>query len=617
MTHCLNRRAVLTLAASTGLTAACAPMASLPTAPPADFDSWADNFAADWMRLSAERVTFTQYFTGAEQAAFERQLTPQTTERRDRQRQLARRGLAQLKTFESSGTLSSTQTVGAATMRWSLARQVAAEPFEDHGFVFNQLGGPQVTLVTFMSEGHPMRSAEDASAFVERLHQVPERMDQAIARARRAANKGLLPPRFILERARTQVEDFLKPAPADNLFVSAFTRRSARINSLPAADRTQLSAEVLALVTDRIRPAWQRVADLLNELHPRTTADAGLWRLPDGAAAYAQALATFTTTTLGAEEIHSIGLREVARIESEMDRVLRTLGSHDGPVKDRMQALRLSLQPPAEPDPRPALIARFGDYVRDAQRRSQALFNLQPQAPVEVQRVPPLTEKTAAAHYVTPAPDGSRPGVFWAPLPGPIFNIPGMRSLAVHEAVPGHHFQLALQQEQQSLPLWRQRRVFGGGSAHAEGWALYAERLAIDNGWYADDPTSLLGALDAQLFRARRLVVDTGLHAKRWTREHAIHYGIGAQEVERYVSNPGQACAYMIGMLRILALREEAQTKMGARFTLKGYHDVVLKTGSVPLDVLGEVVQRWAAASSPAEDTRMPKPSKPAADKST
>ncbi len=619
MTHTPNRRTVLALAASAGLTAACAPMGSLAPNSPGDFDTWSDSFAADWMRLSAERVTFTQYFTGAEQAAFERQLTPQTTERRDRQRQLARRGLAQLKSFESTGTLTSTQAVGAATMRWSLARQVAAEPFEDHGFVFNQLGGPQVSLVTFMSEGHPMRNAEDASAFVERLRQVPERMDQAIARARRAANKGLLPPRFILERARTQVEDFLKPAAADNLFATAFARRSARISSLPAADQTRLSADVLTLVTEQIRPAWQRVAALLNELHPRTTDDAGLWRLPDGAAAYAQALATFTTTTLGAEEIHQIGLREVARIEDEMDRVLRTLGRKElteGPVKDRMQALRLSLQPPAEPDPRPALIARFGDYVRDAQRRSQALFNLQPQAPVEVQRVPPLTEKTAAAHYVTPAPDGSRPGVFWAPLPGPIFNIPGMRSLAVHEAVPGHHFQLALQQEQADLPRWRQRRVFGGGSAHAEGWALYAERLAIDNGWYEGDPHSLLGALDAQLFRARRLVVDTGLHAKRWTREYAINYGIGAQEVERYVSNPGQACAYMIGMLRILALREEAQTKMGARFTLKGYHDVVLKTGSVPLDVLGDVVNRWAMASA-SDDGRMPKPSRPAQDKST
>lgn len=171
-----------------------------------------------------------------------------------------------------------------------------------------------------------------------------------------------------------------------------------------------------------------------------------------------------------------------------------------------------------------------------------------------------------------------------------------MRSLAVHEAVPGHHFQLTIQQEQTDLPRWRQRRIFGGGSAHSEGWALYAERLAIDNGWYEGDPHQLLGALDSQLFRARRLVVDTGLHAKRWTREQAIAYGISPQEVERYVANPGQACAYMIGMLRLLDLRAQAQQAMGSRFNAKAFHDLVLKTGSVPLDVLANVVTRWSAA---------------------
>jgi uncharacterized protein (DUF885 family) len=172
-----------------------------------------------------------------------------------------------------------------------------------------------------------------------------------------------------------------------------------------------------------------------------------------------------------------------------------------------------------------------------------------------------------------------------------------MRSLAVHEAVPGHHFQLALQQEQATLPKWRQRRIFGGGSAHAEGWALYAERLAIEEGWYEGDPHSLLGALNSELFRARRLVVDTGLHAKKWTREQAISYGIGAQEVERYIVNPGQATAYMIGMLRILALREETRAKLGAKFDIKAFHDVVLKTGSVPLDVMADVLRSRLAAA--------------------
>jgi uncharacterized protein (DUF885 family) len=246
------------------------------------------------------------------------------------------------------------------------------------------------------------------------------------------------------------------------------------------------------------------------------------------------------------------------------------------------------------------LLARYADYVREAQERAAPLFNITPRAPVLVQRVPALTERTASAYYTTPTPDGTRPGIFWAPLPGPTFNVMGMKSLAVHEAVPGHHFQLALQQEQAGLPRWRQQRIFGGGSAHAEGWALYAERLAIEQGWYEGEPHSLLGALDSQLFRARRLVVDTGLHAKRWTRQQAIDYGISVSEVERYVVNPGQACAYMIGMLHILALRDEAKTALGPKFNLPAFHDVVLKTGSVPLDVLSEVVRQWVKAGGPA-----------------
>jgi uncharacterized protein (DUF885 family) len=367
---------------------------------------------------------------------------------------------------------------------------------------------------------------------------------------------------------------------------------------LSEADRQRAIDEATRTVAEKVRPAWLRVQAFLDEIAPRTTQDAGLWRLPDGAAAYAQALAANTTTALGADEIHAIGLSEVARVEAEMDRVLRSLQRKDGSIEARMTVLRDELQPEADPDPRPALIEVLAGHVRDNQRRAQALFNLQPKALVEVRREPPLTERTAAAHYTPPAPDGSRPGVFWAPLPGPIFDIPAMRSLAVHEAVPGHHFQLAIQQEQQGLPRWRQRRIFGGGSAHSEGSGLYAERLAIENGWYDDDPIALLGALDSQLFRARRLVVDTGLHAKRWTREQAIAYGIRAQEVERYVSNPGQACAYMIGMLRIVSLREAARAALGARFSLKNFHDVVLKTGSVPLDVLGDVVRGWVAAQA-------------------
>lgn len=558
----------------------------------AGFDAWSERFAADWVRLSPERATFTQYFASDEQAALERELTPQTQTQRERTHALAREGLRRLASFDER-ELDASQRVGAATLRWSLEHTLAGAPFEDHDFAFDQLNGAHLRYVRLLTSRHPLRHAADVSAYLARLAQVEPRLDESLARARAALARGLLPPRFVLERARAQVSAFLLPKPAENEFVAALARRTEALGGLSPEARRQALDEAARLVEHSVQPAYRRVLALLDEWHPRTTDDAGLWRLPDGGRAYAQALARYTTTSMGADEIHAIGLREVARIEARMDRVLREMGRSEGSVQARMDALRAQLQPPAEPDPRPAILARYADAVRDAQRRAQALFNLQPRAGVEVRREGPLTERTASAHYTTPAPDGSRPGIFWAPLPGPHYDLLRVRSLAVHEAVPGHHFQLALQQEQTDLPRWRQRRIFGGGSAHSEGWALYAERLALDEGWYEGDTLALLGALDGQLFRARRLVVDTGLHARRWTRQQAIAYGLPAHEVERYVSNPGQACAYMIGMLQILDLREQARRTLGPRFDLKAFHDVVLRTGSVPLDVLGEVVRRW------------------------
>ena len=561
------------------------------TANPA-FDAWAEHFAADWIRLSPEWSTGLQYFHAAEQASLDRLLTPQTQERRDRERALATEGQARLDRW-LAGELTPEQRNGAATMRWSLSRSVQGQRFDDHGFAFNQLWGVHVRQVNLFTESHPLRRATDVPSYLARLALAPQQLDEAIARSRLAASRGLVAPRVIIERARTQVQAMLAPAAGDHAIVAALAQRTGALADLSPEIRDHALDRARTLVGEQLRPAWQRVLDLLDDLHAKAGDDAGLWRLPDGDAAYAAALAANTTTSMTADEIHALGLREVARIETEMDHQLRALGHAQGSVNQRITKLNASLQPPAEPDPRAPLLARYAQHVADAQWRSQALFRLQPRAPIEVRRVPSLTEHTASAHYTTPAADGSRPGIFWMPLPGPTFNILGMRSLAIHEAVPGHHYQLALMQETANLPRWRQRRVFSGGSAHSEGWALYAEYLAIEQGWYEGDPHSLLGALNSQLFRARRLVVDTGLHAKRWTREQAIAYGIGASEVERYMANPGQACAYMVGMLRILALRDEARKALGPRFTLPDFHDVVLRAGSVPLDVLDEVVRSW------------------------
>jgi len=560
------------------------------------FDTWVDTFAADWMRANPQAATAQQYFTGPEQDALDRQLTPITPEARAARVALAKRGLAELKQFDRA-QLDASQRISAASLAWQLDDIVRSEPFNDYNFVFQQFSGLQVGLVNFLSQTHPIRNRRDIENYLARLALVPAQMDEGIAQAKDRAARGFLPPKFILTSTIAQFDRFLAGGPEKNVLVTSLDERAAKLKDLPAADRAKFAAAAEKIVREGVIPAFRRAAALLQSQLPLATDEAGLSRFPGGNQAYANALHHLTTTDLTAAEVHALGLKEVARIEAEMDGLLRQLGYATGSIKERMEKLYADTQPPATPDPRPALLARYDEILRDAEKRAALMFDLRPKAPVVVKREPPFTEKSAAAHYTPPAKDGSRPGIFWAPLPGPTFEINEMRTLVYHEAVPGHHFQIALQYEMTNLPRFRRDGVFGFISAHGEGWALYAENLAAESGWYDGDLRGHLGQLNDELFRARRLVVDTGLHTMHWTRQQAIDYGIKPSEVERYVVWPGQACSYKIGMLKLLELRAKARTALGDKFSLKEFHNVVLRAGNVPLAVLEQVIDGYIATT--------------------
>ena len=442
-----------------------------------------------------------------------------------------------------------------------------------------------------------MVTPADARNYVARLGQVRPRMEEAIAEAERLKAKRMVPPRFILRSTISQLEQFIGTPAAQNPLVAVFAERMRDIVSLKPDEKEALRADAEKIVASDVYPAWRKAIALLESTVPASTDDAGLWRLPGGDKAYAYNLRRFTTTKLTPDEIHALGLRQVARLEAEMDKVFRSIGRTEGTLKARIAALSKELSYPNTDEGRGQIMGDIERILRDAEKRSAVLFAETPKAPVIAKPYPQFRWASAAASYSFPAPDGSRPGTFQIPLRPSQMTRLGLRTLTYHETVPGHHYQIALEMENKDLPRFRQIRAYGFISAFGEGWALYGERLAAESGWYEGDPQGLLGQLDAELFRARRLVVDTGLHAKHWTREQAIAYGIGSSEVERYVVFAGQACSYMLGELKILELRERAQRALGARYSPKDFHRAVLRTGTVPLELLEHEIDAYIAGA--------------------
>jgi uncharacterized protein (DUF885 family) len=557
------------------------------------------DFTDEWVRTNPTLATALRYFTGEEQDRLERQLTPLTIASARQRLQLARKGLADLAKFDRAG-MTETQRVSAEVMKWQLEMTVADEPYWNYSFPLEQMNGWNVSAVERFTVGRPLAKARDAENYVAALGQVSARMEESIANSRELAGKKIIPPRFILEATIKQIQNFVDPAPGQNPFVTAFAEKMATVTAMPAAQREQLRAEAEKIVGTQIYPAWKKAATTLQDQLSRSTNDAGLWRLKGGPEAYAHFLRRYTTTNLTADQIHEIGLQQVARIETQMDSLLRKLGRTAGPVKERIAKLKLDLQypNPTSEESRAQIMRDIEEILRDAEKRAALLFDIRPQAPVVAQPFPRFREANAAANYNAPAPDGSRPGTFQFPRRIEWMTRFGLRSVVYHETVPGHHFHIALQVENRDLPRFRQVGALGGNSAVTEGWGLYAERLAAESGWYGDDLEGQLGQLDYELMRARRLVIDTGLHAKRWTRQQAIDYGIEASEVERYTVFPGQACSYMIGELKILELRDKAQKTLGNRFSLREFHNVVLRAGIVPLQILESQVDSYVVAKN-------------------
>jgi uncharacterized protein (DUF885 family) len=563
----------------------------------ADIETFFSDYAADWVRSNPDLATSSRYFSGDEQNQLERQITPQTRAWQLERIKRAENGLSELKKFDRS-TLTQVQRVSADLMQWQLEAVVRQGKYLDYDFPLDQFQGVNVYLVEALTLRHPLTTVRDAENYLARLELIAPRMNEALDDAEQLVQKKRMPPRFILQATLASMRTFIGVPAEQNPLVTAYAQKLDAIKEIDAAKRVQLKVTATRLVGRDVYPAWQNAIALLEAALPASNDDAGLWRYKEGAAVYANALRRFTTTNYSADQIHKIGLEQVARIENQMDVILKRIGRTQGTVRERMNKLEIDLR---YPDPtsdasRAQIMKDIDVLIRDAIVRSEPMFARMPKAPVIAQPFPKFREAAAAANYNRAPLDGSRPAIYQMPLRVSRMTKLGLRTLVYHETVPGHHFQIGLEQENTALPRFRQARALGGISALSEGWGLYAERLAVESGWYRDDPEGELGQLNAELFRARRLVVDTGIHAKRWTRQQAIDYGIEASEIERYVVNPGQACSYMIGQLKIIDMRDRAKQQLGNKFSLKEFHSVVLDTGTAPLELLQREVDAYVRA---------------------
>ena len=504
--------------------------------------------------------------------------------------------------------LSGMDRINLDSVRYQLAVGAEGERRFSYGvrglprpFIVSQQNGAYQDIPDLLRSQHRVETVEDAEAYLQRLAAFAVALDHETAQIKRDAAGGVIPPIFVIGRTLGLLEQLRGGEPEKSELVTSLAARASE-----AKIAGDWSGRASAIVGSQVMPALGRQIETLKDLQSKASEDAGVWRLPGGADYYAWSLRYYTTTDMTPEQVHEMGRRQVAEISAEIDRILTARGMTQGSVGERLALLGRQADQlyPNDDAGKAALLEDLNKQIEHVSALLPAYFKTLPKAGVEVKRVPELTEAGApGGYYMTPSLDGTRPGAYYINLRDtaewPRWTLP---TLTYHEASPGHHFQLALQQESTRIPVLRQVM---GYSAFTEGWGLYAEQLADEMGAYRDDPLGRVGYLQSLLFRATRLVVDTGIHHKRWTKDQAVRFMVdtlGDQEssvvgeVERYVANPGQATSYKVGHTKIAELRRQAEARLGKGFDIASFHDTVLLAGAMPLSVLEQLVDEWTKA---------------------
>ena len=508
------------------------------------------------------------------------------------------------KTFDVS-KLGEQQALSYRLFEAQSEQQLAGAEWWGYSYPFNQMFGVQSGIPTFLMNYHRIDTLDDAKAYIARIHGVKDYLGGQVENSRESAARGIQPPKFVYDHVLRDAENILQGAPFDDReptpILADFTKKLLNLKELRTEDKNGLIADAREALLISFKPAYENMIAEMKAQQAVATNDDGIWKLPEGSEFYKHRLKMMTTTDMSADEIHELGLTEVARIHGEMRAIMKKL-NFNGTLQEFFTYLKTDPEFVYEnsDEGRAAYLSEAERIINVMKGRLDEQFLRKPAADLVVRRVEAFREKSAGkAFYNRPAPDGSRPGVYYANL-YKITDMPKyqMEALAYHEGIPGHHMQLAIAQELEGLPKFRK---FGGYTAYSEGWGLYTEYLPKEMGFYKD-PYSDFGRLAMEIWRAARLVVDTGIHHRKWPRQQAIDYLLAntpnpendaIKAIERYIVMPGQATAYKIGMIKILELRKDAKKRLGDKFDIREYHDVILASGAVPLDVLEERVNAW------------------------
>ncbi len=613
----IRRRSLLASGLAGAALASCGPRRPPPLgAVEGRLTDWARELLSDSPEL-ASQAGVSEAIAGA---PFASRLDDRSAEAVEARRSSVLRRLVELRSLDRSRLTGADKlTLSVLDEQFGHAAQGAAFDYGDFSplggikpYVVNQLDSAFLQLPSFLEERHAVRHDGDAEDYLARLRAVADAIDQETARATADAARGIRPPGFIMDQTYRLLQAALSlPAQAQPYFTDfkdKLTERAASevdANRQAEMGRRHLSylGRAEAILRDDVMPAHQRAALALRAERAAASDEPGVNRLPHGGDFYAAALKIETTTSLTAAEIHALGLERVASLSRDLDVALRRLGLTDGSAGARLALMTSDprYRYPDSDEGRAELMADVRRRIDSIMQRAPQWFGTLPQSTLEIRRVPALAEASApGAYYSPPSLDGSTPGVYYLNLRnlGELTRI-DLPTQDFHEAVPGHHFQIALAQERSNAPLLARLLSF---NAYSEGWALYAEQLADENALFDGDPAGRVGYLRWQLWRAARLVVDTGLHALAWPRQQAVDYllsvtgdapGVVETEVDRYVTWPGQACGYELGRREIVRLRDVARNQLGPDFDLRGFHDAVLLNGELPLAVLGNVVRDW------------------------